>query len=517
MNIIGYDQVKGDHFISRQGPTGEMLEGTFSVASHTDIERAVEKAKMVSKDFARLSGHKRATFLEEIAHQIEALGDQLPEMASKESGLPIGRFQGERGRTCGQLRMFANVARKGSWTEATIDTALPDRKPLPRADIRSMLTGIGPVVVFTASNFPLAFSTAGGDTASALAAGCPVIVKAHESHLGTNQLVAEAIQKAAQKTGMPDGVFSSLVGEGYELGKQLVQHPDVKGVAFTGSQRGGLALQQLTTERKDPIPFFAEMGSVNPVVLCDFALAQRAEAIANMYAGSITLGVGQFCTNPGLLFAVKSPHLEKFKLSLSSAMDDIDRAIMLNQGISNNYTKLRNEVISTEHVTKHTSAEGEGGVPTLVSTTGAHFLSNQNLQHEIFGPLSLVVECADSDELTACIQSLEGQLTGTLMVNDKDVDRHAGLIELLQTKVGRLIFNQAPTGVEVGNAMHHGGPFPATNDARFTSVGAKAIKRFARPICFQNAPERILPNELRNGTEGMMRQVNGEFRNGAIV
>ncbi|HAA12521.1 MAG TPA: aldehyde dehydrogenase (NADP(+)), partial [Cytophagales bacterium] len=357
-----------------------------------------------------------------------------------------------------QLRLFAQVVCECSWVEATLDTADPGRAPLPKPDVRKMLVGLGPVVVFTASNFPLAFSVAGGDTASALAAGCPVIVKAHEAHLGTNELVAKAVRDAAQKTGMPEGVFSSLNGDGFKTGQQLVNHPEVKAVAFTGSHRGGMALYRMAQNRKEPIPVFAEMGSINPVVLCPQALEVRTEAIATTYAGSITLGVGQFCTNPGLLIGISSPALERFKSLLTEGLNAAPTGSMLTEGIAHSFARGKQAALTQAGVTCLTD---DAGTATLAMVVAREFMDNPTLHQEIFGPMSLLVECETEAELLAVVSSLEGQLTGTLMAEPADQALANQVAQALQRRVGRVIYNGAPTGVEVGHAMHHGGPFPA--------------------------------------------------------
>lgn len=510
-NIIGFDQSAAGtvRLKAVNASTQDLLAESFVAATSEEVEQAMAKAVFAFKSYSRTSPEERALFLEAIADEIESLGDVLLERASAESGLPIPRFQGERGRTCGQLRLFAQVAREGSWVEAVIDTADPDRKPIPKPDVRKMLVAMGPILVFTASNFPLAFSTAGGDTASALAAGCPVIVKAHEAHLGTNELVAQAISKAARKTGMPDGVFSSLNGDGFKTGEQLINHPDLKAVAFTGSGRGGMALYQMAQKRKEPIPVFAEMGSINPVVILPEKLKQDAKGVASTYAGSITLGVGQFCTNPGLLIGLSSSELDTFKQQLSADLNQVAKATMLTKGIADNFTSGRKTALDQEGVSLMTD---ENGAATLAVVQAAEFLKNTALHQEIFGPMSLLVECPDEQSLLSVIDGLEGQLTGTLLAAPEDLEMARSVAEVLQERVGRILWNGAPTGVEVGHAMHHGGPFPSTTDSRFTSVGVSAIKRFARPLCFQNFPDELLPNALKNENElQILRKINGQW------
>lgn len=503
-NIIGAESLRGNQeTVTVMDPKSQQqLPGEFHVASSDEIELAMQKAQRAFAEFSRLSGARRAEFLRAIAEEILRLDVALIERAMKESGLPEARFKGERGRTVGQLRMFADLLDEGSWVEATIDAAQPDRTPMPRADIRRMLVSTGPVVVFTASNFPLAFSTAGGDTASALASGCPVIVKAHESHLGTNELVSKAIQIAAEKTRMPDGVFSSLTGNGYELGTKLVQHPLVKSVAFTGSHRGGLALHKLAQERAEPIPVFAEMGSINPMLLLPSAV-ETNHKLPQIILTSVTMGVGQFCTNPGLLLAIKSSGLEHLKDALQEEFAKAGSFTMLNEGIHRNYESLKKETLAQssvrpEAVVEHDDSEWSGK-PAVVSVDAGDFIGNPNLHREVFGPFTMIVECVDGQELTNVLRSLEGQLTGTVYGEENDFDEFSSAISELEQKVGRIIFNQVPTGVEVCAAMQHGGPYPATTDSRFTSVGTGAIRRFVRPQTFQNWPQSRLPKALQDG------------------
>ena len=496
--------------------TQKILEGAFNIASPEEIDEAMQLATEAFKTYSKTPGKQRADFLNAIADEILALDDALIQRAMKESGLPEGRLKGERGRTVGQLRLFAKVAEEGSWVEASIDKAQPDRKPFPKADIRKMLVPMGPVVVFTASNFPLAFSTAGGDTASALAAGNPVVVKAHESHLGTNALVSLAIQRAAEKTGMPDGVYSSLNGTGPELGQTLAKHPQTKAIAFTGSYRAGKALYDTAAQRKEPIPVFAEMGSINPVILLSGALEQSAVELAKQYAGSVTLGVGQFCTNPGLILGVQGDALNQFVDTLTSEIQQIAPATMLNEGVCKNYQKglstfVKSQEVKIEGESKTAAEEGQGK-PLVASVKASDFIKNESLHQEVFGPSTLVVRCASDAELLEVIEHLEGQLTGTIMASDNEIQQHQDLIAELQNKVGRLVLNGVPTGVEVCHSMQHGGPFPATTDSRFTSVGTAAIKRFARPVAWQNWPKDLLPDELKDGNPAnIWRTVDGEW------
>ena len=497
------------------------LPGEFSVATEAEINEAITKARSAFEIYKRKSFEERAAFLDTIADEIMQ-SDELIQRAHLESGLPEARITNERGRTVGQLKLFASLLREGSFVEAIIDTAMPDRKPLPRSDIRRMMHPIGPVAVFAASNFPLAFSTAGGDTASALAAGCPVIVKAHSSHLGTNELVANAIINAAQKCNMPDGVFSSLIGQGSLLGQQLVKHPEIKAVGFTGSFRGGMALLKAAiTEREEPIPVYAEMSSINPVLILPNKIKDNVDQVTAQLSASITLGVGQFCTNPGLLFIVKDEHTDAFIQKLGQALQQVLPATMLNQTICGAYYKERQHLLSTQGVevvvTADAGKEDYKGSASLGKTTGKNFSESSSLQNEVFGPFSLVVVCEDENELKTALQSLRGQLTATVIATAHDLKQFQGCVDLLISRVGRVIYNGVPTGVEVCHAMMHGGPFPATSYSHFTSVGTEAIKRFLRPVCYQDCPQEFLPDPLKNENPlGIMRKLNGEFTRDAV-
>jgi alpha-ketoglutaric semialdehyde dehydrogenase len=494
---------------------GTYIPTTFPIASAEEVEQTVQAAADASIPFSKKTFIERAAFLEAIAEEIMELGDALLATTHEETALPIARLTGERGRTCTQLKLYANLLRNGSWCDAVIDTAMPHRQPLPRADLRRILQPIGPVLVFGASNFPYAYSTAGGDTASALAAGCPVIVKAHESHLGTSELVAKAVMRAAEKTGMPNGVFASLVGTGVVLGQQLAADERMQAVGFTGSYKAGMALYSTATQkRKTPIPVYAEMSSINPVILLPEVMAQSAATIATALAGSISLGVGQFCTSPGLLFALNDQATQSFATELATALANVSPATMLNPQICNTYYADKKALAHTNNV--KIILEGSDlselfqATPALMQTTAVHFMANPSLQKEIFGPCSLLVVCKNLDELKAAISTMEGQLTGSVFGTTEELIAYQYLIDGLQQKVGRLIFNNVPTGVEVCNAIVHGGPFPATTDARTTSVGPEAIRRFARPVCYQDCPQALLPLYLRNHNEaGIVRLVNG--------
>lgn len=483
-------------------------------ASQEEVNQAAELAAEAFKTYSKTSGARKAEFLRAIADEIEALGEELLQVYSSESGLPNGRAMGERARTLGQLRAFANHLEEGNWVDASIDTAQPDRKPLPKVDLRKMNVPLGPVIVFGASNFPFAFSTAGGDTAAALAAGCPVIVKSHPMHAATGEMVSSAIIKAAEKTGMPNGVFSNLNSSGIEVGQQLVEHPKVKAVGFTGSIRGGRALYNLAAKRDEPIPVFAEMGSINPVVILPKALNNRAEAIAKTYAGSITLGTGQFCTNPGLIIGVKSEGLTSFVNTLAEEIVKVEPSCMLHPNIAGAYETNKSRALSQGGIKVLAGYENdvEPNYARQVVTTveGDSFLNNPTLHHEVFGPFSLVVQCENEQQLEKIISNLEGQLTGTIISDDNEVAEYSNIVSVLQNRVGRIIFNGVPTGVEVCPSMQHGGPYPASTDSRFTAVGVDSIKRFVRPFSFQDWPNDLLPEELKNENPlGIIRNVNG--------
>lgn len=486
----------------------------FTEATSQEIDEAVNLASKAFTVFRTISGVKKAEFLNTIADEILALDDLLVKMYCSETGLPEGRAKGERGRTVGQLRSFANLVAEGSWVEATIDVAQPNREPMPKSDIRKMLIPLGPVVVFGASNFPLAYSTAGGDTAAALASGCPVIVKSHPMHSGTGELVASAIIKAAEKTGMPNGVFSNLNSSGIEVGQQLVKHPKVKAVGFTGSIKGGRALLDAAAKRAEPIPVFAEMGSINPVVILPKALENIHKEIAKTYAGSITLGTGQFCTNPGLLLGIKSDALSSFVNTLSQEIMDINPSCMLHPNIKKGYNANKEKVVSQDNVTVtanyESDVENNYAQQAVVSVDGKTFLENSTLHLEVFGPFSMVVQCESTDELEQVIAHLEGQLTGTVISDENEVDNYKSVIAALQNRVGRIIFNGVPTGVEVCESMVHGGPYPASTDSRFTAVGISSIKRWVRPFSYQDWPNNLLPNELQNeNPNSIFRTIDG--------
>jgi alpha-ketoglutaric semialdehyde dehydrogenase len=524
-NVIGFDTTKkgAETFQSFSTLQGTVLPELFHIATDEEIQAAIAKAVAAFDIYSKTNFQQRAAFLEAIAEEILLIGDALLERTHLETGLPLARLTGERDRTMNQLKLFAALLREGSWADAVIDTALPDRKPLPRSDLRRLLQPVGPVVVFAASNFPFAFSTAGGDTASALAAGCPVLVKAHSSHAGTNELMASAIQAAAKKTGMPDGVFSSLNGEGATLGQKLAMEPSIKAIGFTGSYRAGMALYATVTQkRKEPIPLYAEMSSINPVVLLPETLAARTSETAAAIAGSMTLGVGQFCTNPGLLFVIKSRTTDAFTESLVAALSNAAAGTMLNQAICKSYYNDRSKTAQAKGVKQLYSGEDLSSSykasPALLSVSATDFMADTSLQDEVFGPCSMLVVCDDKAQLDAALKTLHGQLTGSVFGNTEELTTYTSTIDILQQKVGRLIFNNVPTGVEVCHAMVHGGPFPSTTDARTTSVGTEAIRRFVRPVCYQDCPQNLLPLYLQDKNEaGIMRKVNGTYTREPIV
>lgn len=513
-------QAAGDarQFRGMNPANGSELEPDFTEASKEQIDQALARAEQAFHVYRRKKPEEIAAFLEAIATEIEALGDELLQRANEETALPLARLTGERGRTTGQLRMFAELVREGSWVEATIDRAEPERKPLPKPDLRRMLIPLGPVVVFGASNFPLAFSVAGGDTASALAAGNPVVVKAHPSHPGTSELVAGAIVAAARKTNMPDGVFALVHGINPEVSVALVEHSATKAVGFTGSQRAGRALFDAGARRAEPIPVYAEMGSTNPVFVLPGALRENAEQFADGLTKSVTLGVGQFCTNPGLVVGLKSESMEDFVGHMNNMIASAAPATMLNAGILRSYEqgieRLRKiDRLQIAQSATPSEATRTQAAPHAFSTDAETFLAHhEHLSEEVFGPSTVIISCRDRAELEKVAESLAGHLTATIYGTPEDLVEYAWLVALLENKVGRLLFNNFPTGVEVAHAMQHGGPYPATTDARSTSVGSYAIKRFARPLCYQNFPQEALPLELRDRNErGIWRLVDGKW------
>jgi len=485
-------------------------------ATLQEINEALNLAWNAFQVYRKLPLKQRADFMRTIAKELEELGDEVLQKAHEETHLPEARLRNERARTIFQINNYGDACERGDWLEARIDTAIPKRNP-PKPDLRKMLVPLGPVVVFGAANFPFAYSTAGGDTACAFAAGCPVIVKAHPGHAGTSEMVATAILKAARICNMPDGIFAHIHGAGNEVGEALVKHPFAKAVGFTGSLLGGKQLFVWGNQRRDPIPVFAEMSSINPVFLFPEKLKHSAVEVAKLYADSITLGVGQFCTNPGLIIGIDNDDLQTFIDSLGDEVKKVPPGEMLHTGIFKNYVERRANALSQDEVETVAASEVEPlfnqGTPTLASATAQAFINNPILHQEVFGPYSIVIRCKGMDEMLEVAKHVEGQLTATLMATENDVRNHSELVDVVRNICGRFILNGVPTGVEVCLSMQHGGPFPATTDSRFTSVGADGIKRFARPICYQNWPDELLPDELKNKNPlKIWRTVNDELR-----
>ncbi|QIC78727.1 aldehyde dehydrogenase (NADP(+)) [Acinetobacter indicus] len=517
--IAGSRSAEGDKILkSLNATTGEALDFNFYQATEQEVNQAVEAAHTAFKTYRHTSPEQRALFLESIADELDALGEDFLNTISQETALPIARLQGERGRTSGQMRLFAKVLRRGDFLGARIDTALPERQPLPRPDLRQIKIGVGPVAVFGASNFPLAFSTAGGDTASALAAGCSVVVKAHSGHMATADYVAQAIERAVEKTGMPKGVFNMIYGNA--VGALLVKHPLIQAVGFTGSLKGGRALCDMAAARPQPIPVFAEMSSINPMLMLPEALKNRGDQIAQELADSVVLGCGQFCTNPGLILGIKSPEYTRLIEQLSEIMANKPAQTMLNAGTLNSY------VSGLSHLSEHSGIQhlagqeqqGEQALPQLFKAEVELLLAgDQLLQEEIFGPTTIVIEVEDKAQLLQALSSMNGQLTASLIADESDLVEFADVVPVLEEKAGRLLLNGYPTGVEVCDAMVHGGPYPATSDARGTSVGTLAIDRYLRPVCYQNYPQSLLPEALRDENPlNLLRLVNGEMTQNRI-
>ena len=515
--LIGASERRGgEPFFAINPSTGAKGEIAFSSATPLEVEQAAALAEAAFDSFSTLTPDARATFLETVADTIVGIGDLLIETAIAETGLPRARLEGERGRTIGQLRLFASYVRLGDWLDATIDPALPDRQPLPRADLRRVNHSVGPVAVFGASNFPLAFSVAGGDTASAFAAGSPVIVKGHSAHPGTGELVARAIQAAVKRLGLHEGVFSYLPGNDRALGSALVADPRIKAVGFTGSRGGGTALMKIAAERAEPIPVYAEMSSINPVVLLPGALAARAEAMGSAFVGSLTMGSGQFCTNPGLVIALDGPDLDRFVAAAAQALSGAQSQVMLTPGIHAAYEQGVAALVGAEGVStiaRGTAPEGGNrGRAAFFSTSAETFRANQVLAEEVFGSSAVLIRCSGIEEIIATIAGLEGQLTATLQIGEGDEGDAARLLPTLSRKVGRILTNGWPTGVEVTHAMVHGGPFPSTADGRSTSVGTLAMMRFLRAVCYQDVPDALLPPGLQAGNPWKLnRRVDGRL------
>jgi NADP-dependent aldehyde dehydrogenase len=516
-NFLGSTlSARGDKTFRGYDPRlAKALETEFHEATGEEIQRALELATGAFAELRQRSPQEIAALLERIADEIEALGDSLIEQASAEAGFGRDRLTGERARTTGQLRLFAELVKEGSFVDARIDPALPNRKP-PRPDLRRMLLPIGPVVVFGASNFPLAFSTAGGDTASALAARCPVVVKGHPAHPGTSELVAGAILRAVQKTGMPEGAFSLLNAVDPEVSLALVRHPLIRAVAFTGSERAGRAIFDAAVQREEPIPAYCEMGSINPVFLLPSAIKERAEALAQGLTKSINLGVGQFCTCPGVIIGQEDDAFRGFANKLSAEFEQSAPASMAHPGVLKGYEDGLKRVQSVRGVQFTQSAKAavwtaNEATPVIFETDAETWLTHDVLAHEVFGPSAIVVRAQSEDEMVEIARGLSGSLTATVHGTAEDLKRYRKLISVLETKVGRLVFNGYPTGVEVSHAIHHGGPYPATTDSKFTSVGTAAILRFLRPVCYQGFPDEALPPELQNANPRQIwRMVEGK-------
>jgi NADP-dependent aldehyde dehydrogenase len=520
LSILGYSRVKpsGVPTPGINPASGANLAPGYFWATREDVDRAASLAARAFSVYSRWPAKRRAALLRRIAELFEANSAAIIERANLETALPSGRLQGETARTCGQLRLFASLVEEGWWLDARVDHGDPNRKPLPKPDVRSMLVPLGPVAVFSSSNFPLAFSVAGGDTASALAAGCPVIVKPHQGHLGTSELVGLAVTQAAQECDAPEGIFSLLYGPGREIGMALVKHPLVKAVGFTGSRAGGRALMDAAAARPEPIPVYAEMGSINPVFFLPGALKQSAESLASGLHASVTLGVGQFCTNPGLVFLEAGSIAQSFLQKMESLMSATPAGTMLTPSICEEYRAgidRFSKVPGVRHTTGlpvDKNAKATGGGAALFVTEAATFLQTPGLMDEVFGPSTLVVQCGSREQLLAAAEKLEGQLTATIHGTAEDFAANQDLLAILQTKVGRLVCNGFPTGVEVCHAMNHGGPYPATADGRSTSVGTRAIQRFVRPVCLQSFPDAALPDELKESNPlGLWRLVDGKL------
>lgn len=498
----------GKHFIAGAWTAAQTkfdnmpVEGyadSFAAGTPEHVNQAVEAAEEAFWSYSATSRAERAAFLRTIAYEIDARGDAITAMGTKETGLPEARLVGERGRTVGQLRLFAEHIETGDYLDRRHDEALPDRAPLPRPDMRLIQVATGPIAVFGASNFPLAFSVAGGDTASALAAGCPVVVKGHSAHPGTGEIVAQAIEAAIKASALHPGVFSLIQGGDRAVGEALVQHPLIRAVGFTGSLGGGRALFTLCAARPEPIPFFGELGSVNPMFVLPHALAERADQIASGWAGSMTMGAGQFCTNPGIAVVLDSPNADDFIAATRAALESANPQTMLTDGMADAYTNGRAAIAGAHGVSEVLSKRcpGRASIADLYEVSASDWLANEALSEEVFGPLGLVVRAKDFDEMQKIARSLQGQLTCTLHLDEADAQSAASLMPILMRKAGRVLANGYPTGVEVCDTMVHGGPYPASTNFGATSVGTMAIRRWLRPVCFQNIPANLLPADLR--------------------
>ncbi|OIQ33732.1 MAG: aldehyde dehydrogenase (NADP(+)) [Alphaproteobacteria bacterium MedPE-SWcel] len=500
----------GDHLIAGKRVPAEATFSSapahgsafaFSAGSPELVAQACAAAQTAFAGFAASSREERAVLLDTIADEIDARGDQITEIGTSETGLPEARLQGERGRTTGQLRLFATHIREAAYLDRRHDIALPDRQPMPRPDLRMMQRPIGPVAVFGASNFPLAFSTAGGDTAAALAAGCPVVVKGHGAHPGTGEIVGEAIVAALDKLGLDGGIFSLVQGGSRAVGEALVTDPRIKAVGFTGSLGGGRALFDLCAKRPEPIPFFGELGSVNPMFVLPEAAAARGSDIGAGWAGSLTMGVGQFCTNPGIAIVVDGPGADAFVSSACEGLRAVAPQTMLTDGMAEAYRSGARRVSEGAGVTSLLSntCDGRSAAPYLFDVSAEDWMADEALSEEVFGPLGLVIRVADTEQMQTVAARFKGQLTATLQMDDGDIDLARALLPVLEQMAGRVLANGFPTGVEVADTMVHGGPYPASTNFGATSVGTLSIRRFLRPVCYQNLPEALLPADLRTG------------------
>ncbi|MDX2428192.1 MAG: aldehyde dehydrogenase (NADP(+)) [Xanthomonadales bacterium] len=523
IDITGQSYIAG-HWVSPEGtkfqsfnPYSKTSMYQFASCGAGDIDKAAKASGKAFQIYRNLDGRTIGFFLNSIADEIEALGDQLLEVCDSETGLGLARLTGERGRTCGQLRAFAELVINGEWVQASIDTAIPDRAPVPKPDLRRMMKAIGPVAVFGASNFPFAFSTLGGDTASALAAGNPVIVKGHPAHPATSELFAHAITRAIEKCGVPTGVFSLLQGMGNELGTGLVKHPVIQAVGFTGSERGGRALMDIAAARPQPIPVFAEMGSINPLFVGPNTLQAQAESIATGLSGSVCMGTGQFCTSPGIVVSVAS---ELFETTLKTKLSEAPRGYLLNPQIAASLQAGLENLNNHPQLEWLNRADFEAGSMTppnaVFKTSGKDFLADKALSEEVFGPVTVYVECENEAQIMKVAENLNGNLTASVHA-DEDMELAEKLFNVLEQKVGRVIYNSYPTGVEVCPSQQHGGPYPASSVSTSTSVGVGAIVRFARFVAFQGTPDALLPEALKNENPlGIYRLVNGELTTAGI-
>jgi alpha-ketoglutaric semialdehyde dehydrogenase len=496
--LTGKHLIAGEWLGSAQSFQSSPAHGparTFAAGTPSHVEAACEAAEAAFPSYSTTSNAERAAFLNRIADEIEARGAEITEIGAQETGLPTARLEGERGRTVGQLRLFATHIQANAWLDRRHDPALPDRQPAPRPDLKMIQRPVGPVAVFGASNFPLAFSVAGGDTASALAAGCPVVVKGHSAHPGTGEVVAQAIDAAIKATGIPAGTFSLVQGGKRDVGEALVQNPFIKAVGFTGSLAGGRALFNLCAARPEPIPFFGELGSVNPMFLLPAALAARGEAIAKGWAGSLTMGAGQFCTNPGIAVVIDGPDADAFVEAAKTAVGAVGPQTMLTDGIAEAYRAGRDRVAGGTGVRSvlTSTCDLRNATPYLFEVSGTDWLADHRLAEEVFGPLGLIVRVRHASEMQAIARSLEGQLTCTLHLDAADMDLARLLMPVLERKAGRVLANGFPTGVEVVDAQVHGGPYPASTNFGATSVGTLSIRRWLRPVAYQNMPDELLP------------------------